>query len=277
MHPVINVAQLQALMADPALVIVDCRHDLANPAAGRAAYTESHIPNARFLHLDEDLSGEKLGHNGRHPLPDPAQLAARVGQLGISESSKIVAYDASGGPFAARLWWLLRWLGCDSVQVLNGGWPAWLAAQAPVETTTPMWPASTFNTQLRPELHVRTDDVLANLASAQFEIVDARSAERFIGIGETLDPVAGHIPGAINRFFMLNLADGHFKSVMQLRQEWLQLLGDRTPAQWVHQCGSGVTACHNLLALEVAGLSGGRLYPGSWSEWCSDPARPMLC
>lgn len=277
MHPLIRVEQLQAILSDPNLIVIDCRHDLAQPAAGQTAYQEAHILGARFMHLDNDLSGLKTGQNGRHPLPVPEVLAEKLGQLGISAQSRVVAYDASGGPFAARLWWLLRWLGCEQVQVLDGGWPAWLAAGGAVSDQITEWLPQSFRFNLQHALSVSVNDIVANLSSPQFQLVDARSAERFIGQGETLDPVAGHIPGAINRFFMLNLADGHFKSPEQLQQEWQGVMGTQRPEQIVHQCGSGVTACHNLLALAVAGLNGGRLYPGSWSEWCSDPTRPMLC
>lgn len=229
------------------------------------------------MHLDEDLSGIKTGLNGRHPLPDPVVLAEKLGRLGINAQSQVVAYDASGGPFAARLWWLLRCLGCEQVQVLDAGWPAWIAAGGAVSDQLTELQPQTFAFSPQPACSVSANEVLANLSAPQFQLIDARSAERFIGQGETIDPVAGHIPGAINRFFMLNLVDGHFKSPEQLQQEWQAVLGTQRPEQIVHQCGSGVTACHNLLALAVAGLEGGRLYPGSWSEWCSDPARPMLC
>jgi thiosulfate/3-mercaptopyruvate sulfurtransferase len=275
MKPLISAAELKAIVGQPNLVIVDCRHDLANVDAGRAAYLAAHLPGARFMHLDEDLSAPKNGRNGRHPLPNAETLTVKFGGLGISKDTHVVAYDGSGGPFAARLWWLLRWLGADKVQVLDGGVAAWSAAGGElVSELAPIAPA-VFVATPNDACHVSAQDVLTNIESAEFQVVDARSAERFVGIGETLDPVGGHIPEAANRFFMLNLHDGQFKSPDVLREEWGVLLGDLSPAELVHQCGSGVTACHNLLALEVAGLVGGRLYPGSWSEWCSDPTRPV--
>ncbi|WP_028448572.1 sulfurtransferase [Chitinibacter tainanensis] len=277
MSVLIEVGELLTLQGQPDVVIIDCRHDLANPDAGRAAYLAGHLPGAHFLALDDDLSGPKTGRNGRHPLPAAATLALKLGGLGIGPRTRVIAYDASGGPFAARLWWLLRWLGHDYVQVLNGGWPAWLAAGGAVQQRIAAIAPQTFPLALRSDLAVSAEAVLNNLSQPQFQVVDARSPERFVGIGETLDPVGGHIPGAANRFFMHNLSDGYFKSPAQLQQEWGVLLGELSPTQLVHQCGSGVTACHNLLALEYAGLGGGRLYPGSWSEWCSDPARPVEC
>ncbi|WP_348944284.1 sulfurtransferase [Chitinibacter sp. FCG-7] len=275
MGVLIEVAQVQALLGQADVVLIDCRHELANPDAGRAAYLQSHLPGAHFVSLDDDLSGLKTGRNGRHPLPNPATLALKLGGLGIGPATRVIAYDASGGPFAARLWWLLRWLGHDQVQVLNGGWAAWLAAGGELESRIAAIEPQHLQVQLQSQLAVGVDEVEANLVQPQFQLVDARSAERFVGIGETLDPVGGHIPGAANRFFMDNLSDGRFKPAEQLQQEWGVLLGELSSEQLVHQCGSGVTACHNLLALESAGLTGGRLYPGSWSEWCSDPRRAL--
>ncbi len=276
MSPLITVAELATRMTDPDLVIVDCRHDLANPQAGREAYALDHIPGAVFLSLDEDLSGPKTGSNGRHPLPDPGWLSARLGAAGIGNDSHVVAYDGSGGMYAARLWWMLGWLGHDNVQVLDGGYPAWQGARQRVSANVRPVESKSFTPHLRPERRVTAAQVEADLRESSFQVVDARSPERFRGEGETLDPVGGHIPGAINRFFQHNLAPGgRFKEAHQLQQEWQGVLGAIPPADVVHQCGSGVTACHNLLALAVAGLAGGRLYAGSWSEWCADPARPV--
>jgi len=272
----ISAPQLLRRIDEPDLVIVDCRHDLANVGAGRVAYAAGHIPGAIFLHLDDDLSGRKTGANGRHPLPDAAHLAERLGEVGIGPGSHVVAYDASGGMYAARLWWLLRWLGFDAVQVLDGGVAAWLAAGGSLATEARVRKPVQFNVRPTSGLAVDVDTVFANLDRQEFIVIDARAPGRFAGEGETIDPVAGHIPGARNRFFQHNLtSDGTFKPVDALRAEWLAVLGDTDARDAVHQCGSGVTACHNLLALDVAGLGGGRLYPGSWSEWCADTARPV--
>lgn len=262
---------------DPDWCVIDVRHDLGNVQAGRIAYAEGHVPGAFFLHLDEDLSGPKNGRNGRHPLPEPAVFAARLRSLGVSAETQVVVYDAAGGMMAARVWWMLRWLGHAAVAVLDGGWPAWLAAGGAQTQTMPAPRATGRFVPGTPLVStVDADGVLANIASAQRLVVDARAPDRFRGENETLDPVGGHIPGACNRFFRDNLmADGRFKSPAQLRQEWSAVLGERGAGQAIMQCGSGVTACHNLLALEYAGLPGAALYPGSWSEWCSDPVRPV--
>lgn len=272
----IQPAQLQTLLDAGTCCIIDCRHDLAQPDAGERAYAESHIPGAHFLHLDRDLSGAKNGRNGRHPLPDPAVLALKLGQLGVYGGRQVVAYDDSGGMFAARLWWLLRWLGHDDVAVLDGGLSAWKQAGLPVSTDHPT--PITAHFQHRIALPVITaDQLLQQLSSPRLALLDARAPDRFRGQNETLDPVAGHIPGARNRFFRDNLdATGRFKPATQLRAEFSQLLQDKNDAYVIHQCGSGVTACHNLLAMEIAGLHGSVLYAGSWSEWCSDPTRPIV-
>jgi thiosulfate/3-mercaptopyruvate sulfurtransferase len=257
-------------------IVCDCRHDLADYEAGRRAYSKSHIPGARFLHLDEDLSGPKTGVNGRHPLPHPLTFTLRLGALGIDDSKQVVAYDASGGCYAARLWWMLRWVGHTAVAVLDGGWLAWVERGLPVTAEKPAIQPTAYTLHLCPELAVDADYVLAHANDSRIALVDARSPDRFRGENETLDPVAGHIPGAINRFFKSNLdAGGHFKAPEALRPEFDELLGARAPSDVVQQCGSGVTACHNLLAMEHAGLRGSRLYPGSWSEWVSDPSRPV--
>lgn len=270
----VSVEQLAGHLGDSAWVVCDCRHDLAYYEAGRRAYGESHIPGARFLHLDEDLSGPKTGLNGRHPLPHPITFTLRLGALGIDNGTQVVAYDASGGCYAARLWWMLRWVGHERVAVLDGGWPEWVKRQQPVTAALPAIRPTMFNPSLQPARATDARYITAN--SADLLVVDARSPDRFRGENETLDPVGGHIPGALNRFFRLNLAeDGRFKAASELKREFQALIGTRTPSRVVHQCGSGVTACHNLLAMEQAGLGGSILYPGSWSEWCSDPARPV--
>jgi thiosulfate/3-mercaptopyruvate sulfurtransferase len=272
----VTVEELARHLGDPDWVVCDCRHDLASYDAGRNAYNASHIPGARFVHLDEDLSGPKNGLNGRHPLPHPLTLAPRLGALGIDNTRQVVAYDASGGPYAARLWWMLRWIGHPHAAVLDGGWDAWVGAGLPADAQTPSFLPTAYTLRPRPELAVDAAFVAAHLGDSEVGVVDARSPDRFRGENETLDPVAGHIPGATNRFFRTNLDErGRFKPAGALTAEFGALLRGRDPRGIVHQCGSGVTACHNLLAMEHAGLSGSRLYPGSWSEWVSDRTRPI--
>lgn len=257
--------------------IVDCSHDLAQPDEGRQAYAQAHIPGAIFLHLDDDLSAPKTGRNGRHPLPDPDAFAAMLGRLGLHQHQQVVAYDRSGGSFAVRLWWMLRWLGHDAVAVLDGGWPAWTRAGGASENTPPhaRMPAH-FERRASLVGAVSADRVLDSLQHAKLLVVDARAPERYAGEVEPIDPVGGHIPGARNRFFQTNLqADGTFKSREQLREEYTALLEDWDPRDVIHHCGSGVTGCHNVLAMMHAGMDGSLLYPGSWSEWCAEPSRPV--
>ncbi|MBN8437731.1 MAG: sulfurtransferase [Candidatus Accumulibacter sp.] len=271
----VSSARLADRLEDPLWRVFDCRHLLNDPAAGRTAYAISHLPGAFFLHLDEDLSGPTNGRNGRHPLPDPLLLAGKLGSAGVSAETQVVAYDDSGGMFAARLWWLLRWLGHTRVAVLDGGIDQWIGEGRAVSTDVPTSTPAILKVDLRDGV-VSSDDVLAGLEAQYFRVIDARSPDRFRGENETLDAVGGHIPGAINRFFRDNLdAGGHFRPAIDLRREFLALLAGIDPAQVVMSCGSGVTACHNLLAMEIAGLPGARLYAGSWSEWCSDPTRPV--
>jgi thiosulfate/3-mercaptopyruvate sulfurtransferase len=274
----ISAADLAAHIDDPAWVVVDCRHDLMNLAAGRGAYASGHLPGAVFADIETVLSGAKNGADGvflgRHPLPDREVLAEALRDFGIDDTTQVVAYDAHGGMFAARLWWLLRWLGHEAVAVLDGGMAAWEAAGQSLTTEVRTRPrgAMTVRAPFVPTVTVR--EVLDNLQSGKRIVIDARAADRYRGENETIDPVGGHIPGAKNRFFKDNLgADGRFKDAAQLREEFSALIND--PAAAIMQCGSGVTACHNLLALEVAGLPGAALYPGSWSEWVGDPARPV--
>jgi thiosulfate/3-mercaptopyruvate sulfurtransferase len=272
----VSVTDLATHLDDAGWVVCDCRHDLTDTEAGRRAYAESHIPGARFVHLDEDLSAPRTGRNGRHPLPNPDWFARRLGELGISNESQVVAYDASGGFYAARMWWMLRWLGHDAIAVLDGGWDAWRRAPHPITDQIPVVKKARFVARQRANRVCDAGFIAANLGQQKLRLVDARSADRYRGENETLDPVGGHIPGAINRFFRLNLeADGRFKAATTLRKEFTELLGNNASEQVTHYCGSGVTACHNLLAMEIAGLAGSRLYPGSWSEWCSDPSRPV--
>ena len=272
----VGVEELARHLDDPDWVICDCRHDLSAYEAGRLAYAEAHIPGARFLHLDEDLSGPKTGLTGRHPLPHPRTFGLRLGALGIDNSKQVIAYDASGGCYAARLWWMLAWVGHAAAAVLDGGWNAWLDSGLPVAREMPLVRPTSFSLHPRLELAVDASYVAAHLGDPAVAVIDSRSPDRFCGENETLDPVAGHIPGAANRFFRLNLDDhGRFKSTAALRQEFAEVVGKRDAQAIVHLCGSGVTACHNLLAMEHAGLPGSRLYPGSWSEWVSDRTRPV--
>ncbi|HTH44049.1 MAG TPA: sulfurtransferase [Oxalicibacterium sp.] len=274
----ISATELAAHINEPEWVVLDCRHDLSNPEFGRAAYAGGHLPHAQFAHLDTDLADHKSENKGafrgRHPLPQRDVFIATLRRWGINDDTQVIAYDAHGGIFAARLWWMLRWAGHDAVAVLDGGLPAWTAQGLPLSTEVPTPVAGTLADRPSLVTEVGADDLLRNLESGQRVVVDARAPDRFRGENETLDPVGGHIPGAKNRFFKNNLGvDGRFKPAEQLRTDFSQLIAD--PKQAVMQCGSGVTACHNLLAMEVAGLSGAALYPGSWSEWCADPSRPV--
>ncbi|HZR01700.1 MAG TPA: sulfurtransferase [Burkholderiales bacterium] len=272
----ITVDALASRLDNPEFVIFDCRHDLMQPEAGAQAYAQSHIPAARFAHSDRDLAGPKTGHNGRHPLPDPNVFTEWLGNQGVDSSKQIVAYDHAGGASATRLWWMLRfWLGHERTAVLDGGWEAWNAASLPVTKELPTIRVSKFRANPHPA-SVDAAFVLSHLNDSNMLVLDARSGERYRGEVEPIDPVAGHIPGAKNRFYKLNLdAQGRFKAPAMLREEFNVLLAGKPVERVVHQCGSGVSACHNILAMEVAGLSGSRLYPGSWSEWCADPSRPI--
>ncbi|HXA46193.1 MAG TPA: sulfurtransferase, partial [Burkholderiaceae bacterium] len=260
-------------------IVLDCRHDLANLDAGRTAYAAGHIPGAQFAHLDSDLSEKSPGPNGefrgRHPLPERSKFIQTLRRWGINDDTQVIAYDAQGGMYAARLWWMLRWVGHQSVAVLDGGIGAWNALNLPMSTESVAKASGSIHDLPALVATVRAEDLVANIANPQRTVVDARAADRYRGENETMDPVGGHIPGAKNRFFKDNLqADGTFKPAEQLRAEFGALIDNA--ANSVMQCGSGVTACHNLLALEVAGMSGAALYPGSWSEWCSNPARPVV-
>jgi thiosulfate/3-mercaptopyruvate sulfurtransferase len=279
----IDVPALRALLGRADVCVLDCRHDLLRPELGQEQYRKAHIPGAIFANLDRDLSGQKNGQNGRHPLPDPDALAARLRAWGIRSSTQVVAYDASECSYAARAWWLLRWVGHERVAVLDGGWPAWLAAGAPTDTGEPAPAPGDFVCRPALQAVVSLETVLALAGAPQSteaatapRIVDARAPDRYEGRNETIDPVAGHIPGAVNRFWKLNLdAQGRFKSPAALRAEYAPILDGRAPQDLILQCGSGVTACHDLLALHVAGWPGAALFPGSWSQWVADPSRPV--
>ena len=271
----IDAATLAAHQADPDGLIIDVRHQLADTAYGERVYAAGHISGAHFLHCDCDLSGAMSGTNGRHPLPSAEKLIARFGLLGIGANTQVVVYDDAQGMIAGRLWWLLRWLGHGQVAVLDGGLQAWLAIGGALTQDVPAARATNFVANLRDSL-VDADYVQNFLETSRIYLVDARSPDRYRGENETIDPVGGRVPGAVNRFFRENLQEnGLFKPAELLRAEWLTALAGRSAEQVVHYCGSGVSACHNVLAMEVAGLPGSRLYAGSWSEWCSVPTRPM--
>jgi thiosulfate/3-mercaptopyruvate sulfurtransferase len=272
----VTPATLAQHLDDPAWAILDIRHDLAQPDRwGEDQYRAGHVPGAVFLHLDRDLSAPKTGRNGRHPLPSPDAAAATFARAGIGPATQVVVYDQNNGMYASRAWWMLRWLGHPAVALLDGGYDRWVRDGLPVTTATrEPRPARFVPGALLPVADVH--EVSSSLGNRSLAIVDARSPERFRGETEPLDPVAGHIPGARNRPYAANLtADGTFKDAATLRREFASLLGDTPPERVVHQCGSGVTACHNLLAMIVAGYPETRLYPGSWSEWCADPSRPV--
>jgi thiosulfate/3-mercaptopyruvate sulfurtransferase len=271
----IDAVTLRDQIGDPSWVVVDCRFSLMDTEAGRRAYRESHLPGARYAHLDEDLSGPITPSTGRHPLPDPARSARKLGEWGIDDRTQVVAYDDMGGMLAAaRLWWLLRWLGHEAVAVLDGGISAWRQAGLPLTAELPVVQPTVFEARPDDRLWLTTARVQA-LPRLEL-LVDARAAARYRGEVEPIDPVAGHIPGAANLPTEDNLAaEGRFRPADELRARFAAVLGGRSPTAVVHNCGSGVTACHNLLAMEVAGLNGSRLYAGSWSEWIRDPNRPV--
>ena len=280
----IEPAELAAPLARGATdwAVIDCRFDLARPDWGADAYAAGHVPTALYAHLDRDLSGPVSATTGRHPLPAPERLAETLGRWGIDADVQVVAYDQGNGAYASRLWWLLRWAGHRQVAVLNGGFAAWQQGQMPVETTVTRRQPRAFTLRPVEGLVVTTAELeravrVGTLGSGGSMLVDARAADRFAGENETIDPIAGHIPGARNYPFVQNVdGSGRFLGAALLRERWAQTLGTAGSGQVIAMCGSGVTACHNLLALEVAGLSGARLYAGSWSEWIRDPGRPII-
>lgn len=272
----VSTTELAAHLDDPDWVIFDCRHDLMEPAKGARVYAEGHVPGAHFAPVDQALSGNKSGRNGRHPLPAPQAFADFLAQHGVRPEATVVAYDDVGGQYAARLWWLARWIGFERVVLLDGGWPKWVAEKRAQSRETPIPAAGSLPVKLNPSLVWTVEDVTRRLGDSASALIDARAAERYRGEVEPMDPVAGHIPGALNRFFKLNLnADLTFRTPAELRQEFTALLQGKAPAQVGHQCGSGITACVNLFAMEHAGLRGSKLYAGSWSEWIADPQRPV--
>lgn len=271
---IVPPATLFAHLGDPAYVVVDCRHSLADFSLGRTLYAESHVPGAFFAGVEDDLAGTKTGRNGRHPMPDPEQFAAFLRGIGVNGDTQIVAYDGGADMFAARLWFLCRWIGHAATAVLDGGFAAWQAAGYPVTAELPH-DVREGDVAAHPDRRMLVDaeHVLANL-DAEMQLVDARAEDRFAGMNETIDPIAGHIPGARNRWFKRNFNDdGTFKSAAALRAEFAE--HGVEPERVVHNCGSGVSAAANYLAMEHAGLQGSRLYGGSWSEWIADPSRPI--
>jgi len=275
----IGVDDLAAHIGDPDWVIVDCRFTLSDPSAGEIAYAKTRLPGARYAHLERDLSGPRRPGLGRNPLPEPATLGQTLGDWGIGPNTQVVVYDDSFGSIACRLWWLLRWAGHRSVALLDGGWPAWKRKRLPIEESTPARPMAAmapYPTHPDGMMLAETPLIEEIRTATHWALLDARPEDRYTGERETVDPVAGHIPGS--RFFTFedNLDfDGSFLGKKDLRARFLGTLGEVAPDHVVHTCGSGVTACHNLLAMEHIGLTGSRLHAGSWSEWITDPVRPV--
>lgn len=275
-NTVVSTETLAAHLDDAQWVVIDCRFTLTATEAGRAAYAKSHIPHARYAHLDEQLSGKKTGRNGRHPLPEVADFARQLGLWGIGPTSQVVVYDDSFGAIAVRLWWMLRWMGHETVALLDGGWQKWLREGRPVNAEPAQFSVTQFESRVQAQMVATADEVLKASQDPQQMVLDARAEMRFIGEQEPLDPVAGHIPGAKNLPFDDNLAmDGTLLPAAELRELYTEVLAGRTPQQLIHMCGSGVTTCHNILAMEIAGLSGAKLYAGSWSEWIADASHPV--
>jgi len=275
MNPIITANQLEELINEGSdILICDCRFDLTNAKAGYEMYKTAHITGAIYVNVDQDLSGKKTGENGRHPLPTAEDWAKIRQRLGIANHTHVVAYDSHGGTFASRLWWMLRSIGHASVQVLDGGLDAWNGSIGSIGREPK--PLSAMPDVYPYQGVVLIDEMEKNItANDRKMVIDARAPDRFRGENETLDPVGGHIPGATNRCFKENLVAGKFKSPELLYKEFVLLIGQQKPGTIIHSCGSGVSACHNLLAMEAAGLAGSRLHVGSWSEWCSDPKRPI--
>lgn len=277
----VTTEQLAQHLDDPQWVVFDGRFTLTDPEGGRRLYAQNHIPGARYVHLDEDLSSPITASSGRHPLPDPDTLAKKLGEWGVGAQTQVVVYDDSFGSMAVRFWWLLRWLGHSSVALLDGGFPRWKRDKYPLSTDLPLIRPAQFDARPNNKTWVSVADVVAahstdGQTKNRLHILDARPEDRFTGAREPLDKIAGHIPGSCNWSFEENLdMGGTFLPAEELREAYLKLLNGAPPENIIHSCGSGVTACHNILAMEVAGLPGSRLYPGSWSEWIADPSRPV--
>lgn len=271
-----TIVSVADLAAHPEWRIFDCSHAMSDPDAGAQSYAQQHIPGALHAKMEGVLSGERSAHSGRNPLPKPRDFADFLGQAGIEPGDQVVCYDRSGNAAATRMWWLLRWIGHEAVAVLDGGMQAWVDAGQTLTGDLPIIEPAQFQAQVNDALHVGADVMKDTLGQQQMTVVDARGADKFAGINETTDPKGGHIPGSQNRPYTQNVTqDGLFKSPEMLGREWALILDGRPPSQMIASCGSGVSACHNLISLEIAGLSGARLYPGSWSQWCSDPENPI--
>jgi thiosulfate/3-mercaptopyruvate sulfurtransferase len=269
----ISAHELASRSSDPQWLVIDCRFDLANADSGEAAYRAGHIPGAVYAHLDRDLSDPITPSSGRHPLPNPARFARTLGDWGVTHETQIVAYDADNGAYAARLWWLMRWVGHRAVAVLDGGLKAWMAAGMPTSTQIPTRRPTQFDAKPDRSLWLDAEEV-AHKLRAGWRLLDARAPERFAGKVEPIDPVAGHVPGAVNHPLGSNLtADARFLTPDELSARYTKSQGGVADTQTIAMCGSGVTACHLLLAMEIAGKPGGKLYAGSWSEWIRDPSR----
>lgn len=272
---IVEPRELARHLDDPLWVVFDCRFTLTDAQAGRNAYRRAHIPGARYAHLDEDLASEVTANSGRHPLPDPAALAERLGRWGVDETKQVVVYDDSFGAMAGRMWWLLRWLGHDAVALLDGGLPKWMREGGAMSAELPAILPTTFRARPDDTMWVDSGRVEQALQNGGI-IIDARAEERFVGDIEPLDRIAGHIPGAVNLPFEDNLnLGGGFLPPEELRELYAGATRGKAPREVIHMCGSGVTACHNLLAMEMAGLRGAKLYPGSWSEWITVETRPV--
>ncbi len=274
---IISPADLRPHLGDPAWAVFDCRYVLNDEARGERDYRQAHIPGAVYAHVKRDLAGLIIpGQTARHPLPAPDGFAEQLSRWGVDADVQVIVYDDSGGAMAARLWWMLQWLGHPAVAVLDGGWPAWQEAGYPVAVGEETRPARRFTPHLHPELLQSVAEVERLRTDPRYRLFDSRNADRYRGENETIDPVAGHIPGAHSAPYVENLdASGRFLPPDALRARFRALLGDVPAEQSVFYCGSGVTAAHNLIALAHAGLGQGRLYAGSWSEWITDPARPI--
>ena len=272
----VSTDQLAGRLTDPRWVVIDCRYDLTNESWGEAQYQAAHIPGASYASLGTDLAGPTDGRNGRHPLPGHDAMARTLGRFGVSDGVQVVAYDQDNGMYASRLWWMLRYMGHDAVAVLDGGFAKWVREGRPTRAGLETREAATFIAKPRPAMRVTANQVWARLGDPAMMLVDARGPARYEGREEPLDRVAGHIPGARNHFYQWNLApDGTFLPPDALREKFAAVLGSAPPEHVTLYCGSGVTACHNMVAMEHAGLTGMKLFPGSWSEWSADPDKPV--